>query len=68
MSTTNTDPVFTITQFCARNKIGRSLYYTLQRAGRGPDEMELGGAKRISAEAEIRWRARMESKAEGVAA
>ena len=67
MSTTD-DPVWTIPEFCKRNKIGRTHYYTLKLAGRGPDEMDLGGTKRISAEAEVRWRARMERKADGVAA
>jgi hypothetical protein len=51
---------FSISQFCAAHGISRSLYYQLQRAGDGPDEMKLGGRKAISREAASRWRAARE--------
>jgi len=51
---------FTRTEFCSRNRIGLSLYHKLKNTGRGPREMALGNAIRISVEAERDWRAARE--------
>jgi predicted DNA-binding transcriptional regulator AlpA len=49
--------VFTIREFCARNKISKSTFYKLKERGLAPREMELGRAIRISAKAEADWQA-----------
>ena len=54
---------FTINQFCAAENISRSLYYKLKAAGKGPREMHLGAAVRISKEARADWRREREAEA-----
>jgi excisionase family DNA binding protein len=52
---------FTIKEFCAAMGISRTTFYMLKREGRGPREMHIGGAVRISPEARKAWRAAMEA-------
>jgi hypothetical protein len=47
---------FTIGEFCARNSISATTFHKLKKEGRGPNEMHLGTAIRISAEAKMVWR------------
>jgi hypothetical protein len=47
---------FSIPHFCLRNGISISTYHKLKKEGRGPREMCLGSAIRISVEAERDWR------------
>ena len=47
---------FTIQEFCFRNGISPGTYHKLKAHGRGPREMPLGRAIRISIEAEQDWR------------
>jgi hypothetical protein len=47
---------FSIAEFCGRNAISPCTYHRLKGEGRGPLEMHLGGAIRISIEAEKAWR------------
>src|SRR5579863_6009934 len=47
---------FPIPAFCYRNDISPSTYHKLKKLGRGPREMVLGRAIRISLEAEADWR------------
>jgi hypothetical protein len=56
-STAPEQVAFTITEFCARNRISKNAYYTLKARGLGPREMALGRAIRISIEEEAKWRA-----------
>jgi len=44
-----------IAEFCEAHGISRTLYLTMRRQGTGPDEMNVGGATRISNEAAARW-------------
>lgn len=46
---------YTIDEFCQRQRFSRSLYYKLERAGKGPRKMQLLGCVRISEDAEREW-------------
>jgi hypothetical protein len=46
---------FTISEFCGRNHVSVSTYHKLKNKGHGPREMLLGGAIRITAQAERDW-------------
>jgi hypothetical protein len=52
---------FTIQEFAFRNGISLSTYNKLKKQGRGPREMTLGRAIRISATAERDWQAAREN-------
>lgn len=56
----NTAPAdcYTVTEFCARNRISRKLYYVLRKQYLGPLEMHFRGKTLISKEAAEAWRAR----------
>jgi len=49
-----------IDEFCAANRISRSMYYKLRSQGRAPREMKIGARAIISNEAEADWHRRME--------
>jgi hypothetical protein len=51
---------FSIQEFCYRNGISNATYHKLKGQKRGPREMILGRAIRISIEAERDWRAQRE--------
>jgi len=51
---------FSIAEFCLRNGIALSTYFKLKRESRGPREMRVFSAVRISLEAERDWRAARE--------
>ena len=51
---------FSIPEFCVRNRICNSTFHKLKAQGLGPLIMHLGGAQRISIEAERNWRAARE--------
>ena len=53
----------TIAEFCASEKISRSLFYKLVRQGEGPRMMHVGSHKRISAAALHDWRREREAAA-----
>jgi hypothetical protein len=53
---------YSISEFCARNCISRSLLYELWAAGDGPDRMRVGRRTLISAEAASAWRAQLTEK------
>lgn len=52
------DPIFTLAEFCERNRLSRTTLFKLRRAGRGPTIMPYAGG-RISAAAETAWRKEM---------
>ena len=59
------DQAQTIIEFCTSERISKSLYFKLKRAGRGPREMRPGGnVVRISPQARRDWRAEMEAEAQ----
>ena len=49
-----------IDEFCAANRISRSMYYKLRSQGRGPREMKIGSRTIISNVAESDWHRQME--------
>lgn len=53
---------FTVAEFCRRNSISRTFFYTLRRKGLGPVEMRLLGEVRISRAEETAWISRMERR------
>ena len=55
--------VFTVSEFCIRNRISRPTFFKLMRNGRGPRVMRLGHIARISIDAERDWRKAMEAEA-----
>jgi hypothetical protein len=55
--------VFSIREFCKRNRLSRTKYYDLKKKGLGPREMHYGNRIRITAEAERDWRVKMEKHA-----
>lgn len=52
--------IYSVDEFCASHKIGRTTFYALCRAGRGPVLTKLGQRTLITAEAAADWRRRME--------
>jgi hypothetical protein len=59
---------YTIDEFCQRHRFSRSLYYKLDKAGKGPRTMPLLGCVRISEEAEREWVKAREAEATAEAA
>ena len=53
--------VFSLVEFCARNRISKTTYHKLTNEGRGPRVMRYGHVVRISLEAEREWRKAMEA-------
>jgi hypothetical protein len=47
---------FTVDEWCARYKFGRSFFYKLLRDGRGPRIMKLGNRTLITVESDDEWR------------
>jgi hypothetical protein len=54
--------VFSAAEFCARNNVSRSLWFKLLKQGRAPRLMRFGNVTKITREAELDWRARMEKE------
>jgi hypothetical protein len=56
---------FTREQFCAAHNIGRTMYYELRKAGKGPNEIRLGskGKVLITRESAAAWRAARDAEA-----
>lgn len=52
---------FTISEFCRRNAISKSMFYKMCAAGCGPRLMQVGAHSRISAEAEAAWKTAREA-------
>lgn len=51
-----------VNDFCRANGISRSLFYKLQRQGKGPRLMRIGRRTLVSAEAADEWRRTVESQ------
>lgn len=54
---------FTISEFCAAEKISRAFFYKLQSQGKAPRTYPVGSNRRISREAYRTWRAAREAEA-----
>ena len=59
---------YTVDGFCDAHGFGRSLFYKLQCANKGPRTFKAGRRTLISVEAAAEWRRRMENEAEQAAA
>jgi len=55
--------VYTVAEFCTVFKISKGFYYKLQKSGRGPVAMKVGGRTLITTGAADRWCEKMESEA-----
>jgi hypothetical protein len=58
------DPSLTVAEFCDAESIGRSTYHKLRKEGRGPRELRIGPAIRITHQARIEWRKKMQKESE----
>jgi hypothetical protein len=60
LSDQNDQDAYTITEFCARNRVGRSALYKMWQDGTGPRRFQIGTGRSskvlISAEAGADWR------------
>jgi len=54
---------YTVSQFCSRHNISRTLFYKLLSEGRGPVLMHASRRPLISRESAADWRRRMEEEA-----
>jgi hypothetical protein len=52
--------VYTVAEFCRRNRICRATLYNLVRRAKGPRLMKVGSRTLISVEAAADWRRTME--------
>jgi hypothetical protein len=52
---------FTIDEFCANEKICRSMFYKLEALGEAPKTYPVGRARRIGPDAYRAWRAAREA-------
>jgi hypothetical protein len=57
------DQSYTIAEFCAAERLSRSMLYKLWSQGQGPRWFYIGTGKRISHEARTDWRRRRETQA-----
>ncbi len=53
---------YTIPQFCRKHRISRQTYYNLRKRGKGPREMTINSAKRITPEADADWQREREQE------
>jgi hypothetical protein len=58
---------FSIKTFCERQDIGRTHYYALEKAGKGPRWFWAGKCRRISEQAESEWIAAREAETRAAA-
>lgn len=61
-TTSSREAALTIEEFCKANRIGRSLFFELQKTGRGPRVIKLGRRTIITPEAQTEWRRRMQAE------
>jgi hypothetical protein len=58
------DPSYKISQFCAVESISRGMLYKLWDQGKGPRYFFVGNSRRISHQARVEWRERLEAEAQ----
>jgi len=61
IETDDDGPSLTIPQFCADEQFSRPFYFKLRKRGKGPREIRLGRAVRITRQARRDWRRQRES-------
>jgi hypothetical protein len=54
---------FTREEFCVAHNVGRTMYYELRKAGKGPVEFRLGSKVLITRESAAAWRAARDAEA-----
>jgi predicted DNA-binding transcriptional regulator AlpA len=59
-----TDPSLSIQQFCDAEGLSRGLYYKLKKQGRTPRELRIDAVIRITHQARIEWRRKMQKESE----
>jgi predicted DNA-binding transcriptional regulator AlpA len=64
MSLELSDPSFTIDEFCALEKMGRSTLYKLWSKGQGPTYYKAGASVRITGKARRDWQRHLEAAAQ----
>jgi hypothetical protein len=57
------EPSYTINEFCTAERLSRGMLYKLWDAGKGPRYFYIGNSRRISHQARIEWRERLEAEA-----
>jgi len=57
----NTDPVYSISEYCKREKISRARLYKEWAEGRGPKSYYRGSHRLITAEAADQYRKQLEA-------
>jgi hypothetical protein len=56
---------YTVDEFCKAERISRAMLYKLWSQGRGPRYYMVGSVRRISHEARIEWRQKLEASGNG---
>jgi predicted DNA-binding transcriptional regulator AlpA len=54
--------MMTIDEFCRDNRISRSMFYKLRRESQAPQVVKLGRLSRITPEAALAWRKRVQKE------
>jgi hypothetical protein len=57
------DKSYTVNEFCTAERLSRGMLYKLWEAGKGPRFFYIGNSRRISHQARIEWRERLEGEA-----
>jgi hypothetical protein len=57
--------VYTVKEFCEAERISRGFLYKLWTQGKGPESYRIGAARRITHEARIEWRQKLEASSKG---
>jgi hypothetical protein len=52
---------YTVDEFCAAERISRSMLYKLWKEGQGPRFYYVGNVRRITHEARLEWQRQMEA-------
>jgi hypothetical protein len=60
------DPSYTVNEFCAAERISRAMLYKIWDQGKGPRFFYIGNSRRISHQARLEWRERLEAEASSV--
>jgi hypothetical protein len=62
------DQSYTIAEFCLAERLSRGMLYKLWDQGKGPRFFYIGNSRRISHQARVEWRERLEAEAANGAA
>jgi hypothetical protein len=59
------DQSYTILEFCAAERLSRAMFYKLRAQGKSPRVFYIGNSPRISHQARVEWRERLEAETSG---